>query len=258
MIVYLIEKSKFYNNSQEYNKLNNNELQKLLHICCEKKLSLVVQYLVKMGANLDQKCALLSCKERISSQMLKILLDNNISVDFDCFKQLVSNCIQDGDDTIRYDEIIQLVHCGLKFNYDCVVFSLKHNIYIDCLELLGMDYDDNLYELCNERDQFPQTYMSKFIEKNGKESIMLRNMFKVCSPHLLKKYIVLHHLVPDKFCFKNAIKHNKHCAGVLKQFNFSPNLQDILDIADNNIRKEVYKLYYMPVNGQNNVLFSCE
>lgn len=226
------------------NKYNITDPNKYLHIVCYHKCSLLAAKLVELGAHVDKDCAIIACSKYIDENMLIFLVNNKIFVDKNCFKNYI-NTIDKYTSPEEYDSsILKLVSFGLVLDLDCVEFALLNNRCINNLDDYGIEYDEDLYEICAKNNIFPKTYYDKFVINIGKEKIMLREMFKSSDPAKIEKFMKLYKVEPDKFCFKNALDSNPYCIEIISKFNYSPVFDDIIEIKSYENRKRMYEMYY--------------
>ena len=226
------------------NKYPINDPNKYIKSAFINNYMLLASKLVELGAHVDRECAIIACTGHINENILTFLVNNKIFVDKNCFKNYI-NTINKYTSNENYDnDILKLVSFGLTLDLDCVEYALINDRCINNLEDYGIEYDENLYEICAKYNNFPKSYYDKFVINIGKEKIMLREMFKSSDPSKIEKFMKLYNVLPDKYCFKNALDSNPYCIEIISKFNYSPLFSDIIEIKSYENRKKIYEMYY--------------
>ena len=222
---------------------------------CEDLRHIVVTKLIELGAHLTKEYLVELCslaEDNLNFDMLTIFMNNKIFVDIDCFKAY-TDATNDNDEcyhihSLDYNKsILDFVSFGLVIDLECVEYALSRGAVIENLDIYNIEYDDKLYDICFKTDIFPDTYMNKFINILGKHKIILRQMFISSDLQKIKKFIELTKLTPDKYCYSYALNHNKNCASIMTYFNYSPVLDDIIDIKSDDNRQQMYNKYYKSI-----------
>lgn len=217
---------------------------------CHYYHTIVLQQLFDLGVNITQADMITLCGSEFlnyitegiehfkDDEIIKILINNKLYFDFDCFKAIVKTYNTNHN-------IMKLLHNnGFCIDLNCIEYAFSQGYIIHNLEEFHIEYNIELYRLCCKYGDIPSEYMNGFVKSLGKEKMMLYEMFKFSSKHILKKYMILYNLTPDDICFKNALNHNKYCLEIVDDFTYSPTFEDILMIENSENRKKIYQKYY--------------
>lgn len=151
----------------------------------------------------------------------------------------------------KMQEITELlIKNGLVITYSDLTNLIKYDSYLDNLERFSIPYDEKLYFICFQYDNFPKSYKDKWIM--NKNIIELRSMCSVknCTKvkvEQIRKYIKSKKVKPDRYCIDGAyiagstqlyayLHHKLQCEPTIFTFVRTSNCTD-LDIAQKIIEK---------------------
>lgn len=211
------------------------------------------EFLIKNEAVIEQKhMELIFTKTTVILSLEKILLamfNNKLHVSKECFYKFIDNFNKYGFTTFQTQHMINLlIYCGLNIDLDCIGYALKHRFVLEKLETYGLDYDDNLYNICVKCNIYPESYLIEFDKKIGVQKMTLRELFAFSSLHMILKYINFNNIDfqnnIDVSCIKMCIKYNPNAIEILKHFGQVPSLFDIIEIIDESIRREMFNTFF--------------
>lgn len=210
----------------------------------------IVISLIDKGAILDKQCLILLCERSyISDELLNIFINHKLFIDKDCLKAYTNkftliNTLNETAQMNYNNMILNLVGYGLIVDLECIDCMLKNKLFLSNLETYEIAYDDNLYNICNKNNFFPDEYMDRFAVTIGKYRILLRDMFNTERLETLEKYMKKYNLEIDNICLYNALHHNLSYIEIFNKYNYLPQLKDIISIKNSTQREQVYKTYY--------------
>lgn len=195
-----------------------------------------IDYLLKNNLIIDSKCLEIVC-EFGSYDALKYVLNYKIMPESIHFQKLFRS--KKSEDTIvnRYyfnrnnnnnvdndgfstegsgytKEKFELLSAhGYKLTRDDLIKSIETKCEIPNIEKYGLNLDQEILELCDNKDFFP-SYEFTCISK---DMMTLRDMCTKKSKVSINNFIKKHNLIPDNICMKNAckLKGNKSCIELL-------------------------------------------
>lgn len=223
--------------------INDKNIDDIFKLSCEKKYKQIIDFFMNLGFQPNNDHMVCACIRSLHASALALLYNAKLFVNRECFYKYIDTYIQYyQDNEIDYD-LETMISFGLQFDLECLEYTLEHNLIVKDLEKFGIQYDDNLYELCCKLNKFPRPYMKKLNEIMGTNTIMLRNIFKSSSCKTIDRYIKLNNLVPDKYCFKNALKYNSEAIDIVIHFRYSPSTKEIMEVGDYYVRMKMFELF---------------
>ena len=139
-------------------KTSNDFLQKmntLIEYAIDEHSTTMLNFLIGNGAQLEQKHMEYVFKHSRTIQnyekIILVLFNNKLIVTKECFMKY----IEEGKPHKQINSMNNLfVCCGLQIDLDCVEHGFKHGYILHDLTSYGIEYDDNLYDICNKYNNY--------------------------------------------------------------------------------------------------------
>ncbi|AYV80425.1 MAG: hypothetical protein Harvfovirus1_50 [Harvfovirus sp.] len=152
--------------------------------------------------------------------LIKELINQKFKMNEKCFGLLVDA----GGQNVTFEMLDYFVNFGgLTMTYDIVEILFVHGLFVDNLEKYNLKYDDNIYYMfyCNaveidkgskgkkkKKDGVYAAYVAKMMcDPRNALLIEFREMFSNDEINIeeIKKYMELHSLVPDQYCYEKIL-----------------------------------------------------
>ncbi|AYV83939.1 MAG: hypothetical protein Hyperionvirus14_28 [Hyperionvirus sp.] len=224
-----------------YKRLKVPANEQTLRLLCYFDCAELIDCICGEGVKPDYECLYNSCCEGFWKKNIRKLYNYKFFVDEKCFFNVGNLYVKKILGGKRFDEDVKfLAEYGFLPGLKHVRWGLERGFVIRGLENYGIAYDDELYRVCFELDNFPLEYVEKM--GVGVVVVNFRNMFRTGSEGGVRTYLRENtEVVVDEYCFRNALRNRNNLMELMIECGYNPSLREIVGIKDEEKRVMVFE-----------------